>query len=245
MAHWSLASPSPQRLRLLKPKLIRMMAAAASTTPAYRSSHPGARSGFRRKLRTKTIAETAIRMPNAGRHPMNVPSKPPIMNANTPGSRLALSPARPPPSPAGVRCSFRRSAPPATGQSPPQTLRDRPGAVIMTVRVGLNRHQHLRAPQHAAPHAEHARRTIALGELRAEHDESCDQHRIRHDPGGNRSRRYPKLCTIPPSATGNEATLKDMIIWPRAMAIIGTHDSLLLFRMNGREAVVMACVPPG
>jgi hypothetical protein len=35
----------------------------------------------------------------------------------------------------------------------------------------------------------------------------------------------PKLFTIPPSATGSEATLKDMIIWPSAIAIIGTHDS--------------------
>src|SRR6185369_14441635 len=34
-----------------------------------------------------------------------------------------------------------------------------------------------------------------------------------------------KLLTIPPSATGSEATLKDMIIWPSAIAIIGTHDS--------------------
>src|SRR5215475_6878362 len=34
-----------------------------------------------------------------------------------------------------------------------------------------------------------------------------------------------KAFTIPDSATGNEATLKDMIIWPRAMAIIGTQDS--------------------
>src|SRR6187397_1211806 len=35
----------------------------------------------------------------------------------------------------------------------------------------------------------------------------------------------PKLLTMPPSATGSEATLKDMIIWPSAIAIIGTHDS--------------------
>src|SRR5215510_1591957 len=34
-----------------------------------------------------------------------------------------------------------------------------------------------------------------------------------------------KLSTIPDNATGNEATLKDMIIWPSTMAIIGTHDS--------------------
>src|SRR2546428_558420 len=34
-----------------------------------------------------------------------------------------------------------------------------------------------------------------------------------------------KLLTIPPSATGSEATLKDMIIWPSAIAIIGTHDA--------------------
>jgi hypothetical protein len=29
----------------------------------------------------------------------------------------------------------------------------------------------------------------------------------------------------PPSATGREATLNDMIIWPSAMAIIGTQDA--------------------
>src|SRR3954451_16868455 len=34
-----------------------------------------------------------------------------------------------------------------------------------------------------------------------------------------------KLLTIPPSATGSDATLNDMIIWPSAMAIIGTHDA--------------------
>jgi hypothetical protein len=34
----------------------------------------------------------------------------------------------------------------------------------------------------------------------------------------------PKLCTMPPSATGSEATLNDMIAWPSAMAIIGTQD---------------------
>jgi hypothetical protein len=34
-----------------------------------------------------------------------------------------------------------------------------------------------------------------------------------------------KLFTIPPIATGKEATLKDMIIWPSAMAIIGTQDA--------------------
>ena len=34
-----------------------------------------------------------------------------------------------------------------------------------------------------------------------------------------------KLCTMPLSATGNEATLKDMITWPSAMVIIGTQDA--------------------
>jgi hypothetical protein len=36
----------------------------------------------------------------------------------------------------------------------------------------------------------------------------------------------PKLCTMPPSATGRDATLKDMITCPRAMAIMGTQDAL-------------------
>jgi hypothetical protein len=31
---------------------------------------------------------------------------------------------------------------------------------------------------------------------------------------------------MPPSATGSDATLKDMIIWPSAIAIIGTQDWL-------------------
>src|SRR5262245_22748399 len=35
----------------------------------------------------------------------------------------------------------------------------------------------------------------------------------------------PKLFTIPPSATGSEATLNDMIICPSAIAIIGTQDA--------------------
>jgi len=35
----------------------------------------------------------------------------------------------------------------------------------------------------------------------------------------------PKLFTMPLSATGNEATLKDISTWPSAMAIIGTQDS--------------------
>jgi hypothetical protein len=55
----------------------------------------------------------------------------------------------------------------------------------------------------------------------------------------------PKLFTIPPSATGKDATLKDMIIWPSAMAIIGTQDSL--DSVSGRAAetdiVVMTVLP--
>jgi hypothetical protein len=35
----------------------------------------------------------------------------------------------------------------------------------------------------------------------------------------------PTLFTIPPNTTSKEVTLKDMIIRPSAMAIIGTHDS--------------------
>ena len=34
-----------------------------------------------------------------------------------------------------------------------------------------------------------------------------------------------KLFTMPPSETGSEATLKDMITWPSAMTIIGIQDS--------------------
>src|SRR5215813_12307368 len=50
-----------------------------------------------------------------------------------------------------------------------------------------------------------------------------------------------KASTIPLSATGNEATLKDMIIWPSAIAIIGTHDSRASDDRSFRERVsVMA-----
>ena len=54
----------------------------------------------------------------------------------------------------------------------------------------------------------------------------------------------PKLFTIPPSATGNEATLKDMIIWPNAMAIIGTHDSLASTRISTASDIVVIAMSP-
>src|SRR4051794_7690410 len=34
-----------------------------------------------------------------------------------------------------------------------------------------------------------------------------------------------KLITMPPSATGKDATLNDISTWPSAMAIIGTQDA--------------------
>ena len=34
-----------------------------------------------------------------------------------------------------------------------------------------------------------------------------------------------KLCTMPPIATGKEATLKDINAWPSAIATIGSQDS--------------------
>src|SRR6516164_6884245 len=34
-----------------------------------------------------------------------------------------------------------------------------------------------------------------------------------------------KLFTMPPNATGREATLKDISTWPSAMAIIGIQDA--------------------
>jgi hypothetical protein len=50
----------------------------------------------------------------------------------------------------------------------------------------------------------------------------------------------PKLRTMPPIATGKEATLNDMIAWPSAIAIIGTQDSRTSV---GAAAVVgIACV---
>jgi hypothetical protein len=94
------ATPRPQRFRLLKPKLIRMTDAAASTTPTMSiptSDRPS--SGFSRKLRKKTMPETTIRSPNTGRQPMNVPSRPPIRNAVTPAAARAE-----PSAPTAVAC---------------------------------------------------------------------------------------------------------------------------------------------
>ncbi len=54
----------------------------------------------------------------------------------------------------------------------------------------------------------------------------------------------PKLLTIPPSATGSEATLKDMIAWPSAIAIIGTQDSLVSLA-DAADAVAVAKVEQG
>jgi hypothetical protein len=54
----------------------------------------------------------------------------------------------------------------------------------------------------------------------------------------------PKLFSIPPSATGDEATLKDMIIWPSAMAIIGTHDSLASTRRFAVSDIVVMAMSP-
>ncbi len=94
------ATPNPQRFRLLKPKLIRMMAAAASTTPTMSICTSGRPwSGLSRKLSRKTSTDITIRMPKAGRQPMKVPSMPPIRNAATP------APARADPNaPSAVAC---------------------------------------------------------------------------------------------------------------------------------------------
>jgi hypothetical protein len=85
---------------LLKPKLIRMIAVAASRTPTasiFTSGLPW--SGLSRKLRKKTSAETAISRPKTGRQPMKVPSTPPIRKAATP------APARAEPrAPSAVAC---------------------------------------------------------------------------------------------------------------------------------------------
>ena len=45
------------------------------------------------------MAETAIRIPNAGRQPMNVPRTPPMMNASTPAAARAE-----PSAPTAVAC---------------------------------------------------------------------------------------------------------------------------------------------
>jgi hypothetical protein len=94
------ASPSPQPFRLLKPRLISRMAAAARITPTTSictSGRPA--SPFRRKLSQNTMPASTIKMANAGRQPMKVPKMPPIRNAATP------APARAEPSaPNAVAC---------------------------------------------------------------------------------------------------------------------------------------------
>jgi hypothetical protein len=45
-----------------------------------------------------------------------------------------------------------------------------------------------------------------------------------------------KLFTMPLSATGSEATLKDISAWPRAIAIIGTQDSRCPVSEPGRAS---------
>ena len=79
------AKPNPHRFELLKPMLIRMISAAASKTPTMSMPTSGLpRPGFNQKLSARTTADNTIRMPNAGRQPMKVPSTPLIRNAATP-----------------------------------------------------------------------------------------------------------------------------------------------------------------
>jgi hypothetical protein len=58
-----------------------------------------------------------------------------------------------------------------------------------------------------------------------------------------------KLFTLPLNATGKEATLNDISIWPRAMAIIGTQEScavaatLVPAAMLGLDRVVTPILP--
>ena len=47
----------------------------------------------------------------------------------------------------------------------------------------------------------------------------------------------PKLSTMPPSATGRDDTLNDMVAWPSAMAIMGIQDAFRrLHVVDGRCA---------
>src|SRR5262245_57256581 len=48
---------------------------------------------------------------------------------------------------------------------------------------------------------------------------------------------------MPPSATGSEATLNDIIAWPRAIAIIGTQDCRASALPTVPAAVVMISLP--
>ena len=113
--------------------------------------------------------------------------------------------------------------------------------MIINVAVGLNVISTCAAPNSRTSDAEDAQRAEALAQLRAEHDEAGDQHRIQR-----RSRWRPSSAarrnsaTIPPIATGREATLNDMIIWPSAMAIIGTQDSCASFAVHRCE-IVLRC----
>src|ERR1051326_7016994 len=52
----------------------------------------------------------------------------------------------------------------------------------------------------------------------------------------------PKLFTMTPSATGSDATLNDMIIWPSAIAIIGAQDACASDCASGIET---ACTDMG
>ncbi len=81
----------------------------------------------------------------------------------------------------------------------------------------------------------------ALAQLGAEHDEARHRQRVRRRcrcaivVGGTL-----KLFTMPLSATGSEATLNDMIAWPSAIAIIGTHEFACRSGCRTCGAVVVA-----
>ncbi len=65
------AKPRPHRFRLLKPKLMSVIPAAVSNTPNRSICTSGRpRVGLSLKLRRRTTAESAIRIPNAGRQPI-------------------------------------------------------------------------------------------------------------------------------------------------------------------------------
>ena len=116
--------------------------------------------------------------------------------------------------------------------------------MIIKFAVGLKVISDLRSAEHDDGHAENAKapkRWVSLAPSMTKPATSIEYTTI---PVATVVGGTPKLSTMPPSATGREATLKDMIAWPSAMAIIGTHDCACLTRRDGPNSRVMMCLLP-
>lgn len=98
-------------------------------------------------------------------------------------------------------------------------------AVIIRGGSGTKRHRRLRGPEEKNGNAGSTRRPVAPDPLCAEHDQAGNQHRICGESGSDGRGRNAEAAHHAPSATGKEATWKDMIIWPSAIAIIGSREA--------------------